>query len=74
MEKGNLFFEGFRKIYEGGVEGGDFTAAEVFEEAAEGYKVVGLGEWREFFFFVIFEAVKPEAVAAKELWVDVGRF
>ena len=74
VEEGNLFAEGFGEVNEGGVEGGDLPATKVFEEAAEGDEVVGLGKGGEFAFFGAFEAVEPEAVAAEEFGGDVLRF
>lgn len=71
VEEGDLFFDGFGEVDEARVEGFDVAFAEVFEEAAEGDEVVGLGEGGE---GGGGGAVEPEAVFAEEFGGDFGGF
>lgn len=74
MEEGDLFFDGARKIDEGRVESLNVSSGEIFEEAAEGDEVVGLGEGGETFIAdVISVAVEFEAVFAEEFGVNLAR-
>lgn len=71
VEKGDLFSNDVGEFDEGGVEGFDFAFGEVFEEAAEGDEVVGLGDDFEVFAFFVGFAVELEAELTEEFGGDV---
>lgn len=77
MEKSDLFSFGAGEVDEGLVEGRDAAAGEIFQKAAEGDEVVGLGEDGERLVLGVFVAVETEAIFANELRSDffwsVGR-
>ncbi len=73
VEEGNLFADDVREFDETGVEGINAALGEVFEKAAEGDEVVGLGDDLEIFATTVGFAVEAEAVFTKEFLVDVSR-
>ncbi len=67
-----MFANDMGEFDEAGVEGSDAALGEIFEEAAEGNEVVGLGDGLEVFSVTIFFAVKAEAEFTHELLGNVG--
>ena len=73
LKKSDLLADDVGELDEGGVERFDVAFGEVFEEAAEGDEVVGLGDGFEVFAVAIFFTIELKAEFAKELLGDVGR-
>lgn len=71
MEKADLFADDVGELDEGMIEGFDVALGEVFEEAAEGDEMIGLGDGFEVFAVLVGFAVEGEAEFAKELGGDV---
>ena len=70
-----MFLDGAREVDEGRVERFDFSAGEIFEEAAKGDEVVGLSEGgKAFVTEVVGVAVEFEAIFAEEFGGDFDRF
>ena len=72
VEESDLLFRCLREVNEGGVEGGNFAAGEIAEEAAEGDEVVGLGQGVERVGLGVLVAVEAEAVFSEKFGGDFG--
>lgn len=64
MEKGNLLADDTGKFNERRVEGINIAFGEIFKEAAESDKMIGLGDSLKIFAVLVFFAVELEAVFA----------
>lgn len=65
MEEGNLFADDVRELNKGGVKGINAAFGEVFEEAAQGDEVIGLGDSFESLAVSVDLAIESEAIFAQ---------
>lgn len=73
VEESNLLTDDVGKLDEGGVEGFEVALREVFEEAAEGNEMIGLGNGFKIFPEAVFFAIELEAELTQEFLGNVDR-